>query len=876
MRKNFVFFTGLLILALGVVLFLTFVSHHAQGKEVEIKDDEPFDIYLWLYDDPDDIMKTEQQPPDADVQGVTSKTWIYGLDTDGEKFHGDFLLYDNIGGDEKGVMLYLTVQNPSSISDVDVTFQLKDDGEVIAEGSDTLNAGFPDGEERSEWELVFTGAAAGLDSYLIEEGSYITLEMSTDGNQVNIHYGNNMNDKYYLRFKGIQFYQLEIRFWRIYQNEPPVEITSDNSNDNYKYFRPNEIKENAKVYINGSLKDSLGSYDVREIAVEFYFEGEPVEDPGNGIADLTSVAEEGVVNFEYVWDYADIEGLEDGDYTLKLILKDQMDRDNHPSDFKYGETIFKMSHYGTYLAPEEGDSFEKKVSAGEYVEFNIRVYNTGLEEDTFSLEYDLPTGGWVVTLKQGESEVSEVSVDAENTENEPTYVTVTLNISVPADAPEGRKAINFKSTSQGSGVISHQVSVVVDVSPKTGVEVYFLDGAKKVYQWNETAEKGKEKDISFYISNGGTATDTFLLQWDDKPADWNFWFVDPETEEIIESKKVTIEPQREREIWFRVRPAESLQSVNEADITLTARSENNSETSASIELHITRTLGVLVETEQNKEMTPGIINTLIVWVENTGDESHTFELSTVLPTEMTGWTVSIEDETLTIEAGGKESTELSITPPSSAEAKDEGYTFKIKAVAQDDTNIYFEVETTVFIKVQYEFSVEPQSAEKKIDAGEKAEYVITVQNTGNKKITVNLRIDTEASEIKDGWKATLDYYFKELEPQEIASFILSVEAPDDAKDGEETTVVVSVSIQEDPQMAPKTVTTKTTAEKGMVASFFDSLKENFLFVIFIIVGIGIVIVYGVMTRMGEEEFEEEEEDYYYEDVEDAEDAEEYI
>jgi len=856
-----------------------FLSQDAEAKEVEIEDDEPYDIFLWLYDNPDEIMKTEQEAPDGDQTAVSQKTWFYGTTGGGDDLPGGFELFSSLGGDIKGVRLFLTIENPNFVGSVHVDFFLRDDSEAIAEGGADIGAR----GSRNSWDLQFTGPATGQESYLFEEGSSITLYMEVaSGDQVNIVYDDG-NDNYYLMFRGRQFYDTdeeeyiyEMNFYRIYEGGEPEEIRAESSDNNENSFHPNEVAENALVYINGSIKNSLGNYDVREIEVEIKDpDGVGMPDPGTGIATLTPVddGDRYWVEYSYAWDYSGVAGLDDGEYTANLTFKDNMDRDSHPSDYKYGESIFRMSNYGTYLSLTEGEVDEKRVSAGEYVEFEIRVYNTGLEEDTFVFEYtEYP--GWEVSLKQGETEVDEVTVEAEDTDREPIYTTVTLNISVPEDAPDEGKSFEVKSSSTGSGDtkrILHKLPVRVDVSPKTGVEVYFLDGEKHVYEWVGTAEKGEEKDFPFSISNGGTAEDSFLLQWDDKPADWDFWFVDPDTEEVIEDKTVTIQASTDMEIWFRVRPAEDINSVDEADVTLTARSESDNEVEASVDILVYRTLGVVVETEQNKEVEPNKVSTMTVWVENTGDETQTFDLSYILPTDMTGWILSFEEDSLSVDDGDKEQTTLSIKPPAGVEARDEGYTFTIRAEGQEDDNIYFELHARVYIKAGYSFSVEPTTAKKDIDAGEKAEYAITVQNTGNVKITVNLRIDTEASDIKDGWKATLDFYYKELEPSETASFILTVEAPDDAKNEEKTKVVVSVTIQQDPDVEAQTVTTETKAEQGLLTAIFESDFTRFA-IIALAVAVGIVVILGVMSRR--EEYEDEEEEY--EEGEEYEDAEEYV
>ncbi len=872
MTRKLRFVIPILCLTLALAMVAILISDGAEGKDIDIETDDPYDIFLWIHDDPDDIMTTQQGTPDADNQGVTQMDWIYGLDSGGEPLHGDFDLFDNIGGGSKGVVLKLTIENPQIFGgDIHVEFRLKDDGETIAEGSGDIEAN----GGKTVWDLEFTGPAAGMDSYIIRDESIITLEMDADSN-VNVVYDNG-NDEYYLRFNGNQFNSLDVQFDRIYIGEPGEEIRADNSNNNLKFFKPNEIADNAFVYINGSVVNSLGNYDVSEIEVQIYFDESPVS--SSGTADLTQVVDGDIyhVAFTYAWDYADIADLNDGEYTARLILKDNF----ADHEYKYGESIFKMSNYGSYVNFAAGEAMEKRVSAGDYVEFEMRIYNTGLEEDTFELEHD-DIDDWTVILKQGDNEVSELTVEAAPTNQEPVHTTIVLNITVPEDAGEGRILINVKASSTESGIsnrISYQSAAIVVVSPKTGVESYFMDGAKKIYEWEATAEKGEDTDVEFFVSNGGTAEDTFLLQWNDKPADWNFWFVDADTDEIIEDKKVTIDSSTDLKILFRVRPAEDINSVNEADLILSARSENNTEVEATIDLTIYRSLGVVLLTDQDNDVTPASVNYLLVWVQNTGTEDKTFSLDVSVPADMSGWTIAFEDDQITVPKEDTVSSNLKITPNSGVEARPEGYTFTLLTEAEDDSDIYFELDVRVYIKAGYAFVVEPASDSKKVDSGDKVEYVFTVQNTGNAAITVNLRIDTEASKMKDSWEASLNSYVEELEPEQSASFRLTVEAPNKANNEQETTVVVSVTIQEDPTLEEQTFTATTEAE----STLFNDIRysESFWLVAGgIPITIIILFVFFKLVRRQEELMERKlmermypDEDQEYDD--EYEDADEY-
>ena len=875
MTKNIIFTIAVLCFALALGLLFFQATRDAGADEVEIESDQPYDIILWL-DGSDETMNTTHDDPDPDEQ-VQQKTWHYGHDVAGEALHGDFDLHENIPSSSiEGVVLMLEVQNPSMSNNAQVTFELKVNGDIIAEASADLDSGVPNGEAQSYWELEFTGAAAGKDVFTIEEGSFITLEMNAD-NPVQIHYGNNPDDDYFLLFNGIQYYDLDVQFFRIYEGESGVEIKHGLSNNNENTFRPNEVEDNAKVYINGSIKNSLGNYDLSEIMVEIY-NPEDTKLSGDGTATLLLVndGERYWVEFSFVWDYADINGLDDGQHRAKLTIKDN-NADRETNDYKYGSEVFRLSNFGTYLELADGEESEKRASAGESLDFNFRIYNTGLEEDTFSLEWDEPND-WNVTLRLGESDVDETSLDAVATGQEPGYTTLTLNITIPETAPEERKVLTIKSESQGSGEvnrISHQLNVWVRVSAKTGVEVFFLDGEKHVYEWEDTAEKGDDKDFPFYVSNGGTGDDTFELRWEGKPADWDFWFINPDTGDEIEERTVDIPASSTMEIWFRVNPANDIKSEDMADVSLFAQPQSNPDIEESVDILIYRTLGVVVTSETNKELTPGSASTMVVWVENTGDESHIFDMSFDLPPDMTGWILSFDDETLTVEEGGEEQTTLSIQPPSDVDARVEGYSFTIRAQSQDDDDIYFELYPVVYIKAGYAFTVEAPSTSKKVDAGDRAEYAITVQNTGNVKISVLMQIDYDESDINDDWKVRFDPdpAFKVLDPDESATFILIVDSPDSAKSGEKTKVVVSVSIQEDPSIQAKIVSTETEAEKGTMAQIMDSIVEVWYFVAF--AGFAVIGVIMVALRRGEDEYEDDDYDDDYADAE-YDDEDEYV
>ncbi len=547
----------------------TIVTTTCQEEYVEIKDDTPYDIQLWLHDDPDDVMNTLQEEPDADAQVLASMEWTYGLDDSGLLLPGDLEIFDGIGGEEKGVELQLTIENPNFFGgDIHVEFYLKDDKETIAEGSADIEAN----GEKTHWELEFTGPAAGLDSYLLEEGSALVLEMSAD-DHVDIIYDNG-NDQYFLRFAGIQFYHLAVSLSREYQGEGSEGISPGHPDASRQAFHPNELEENARIYISGVVRNSLGNHDLKEIELEFYNAAEELlPDPGDGKAALIAVddGEHYWMKFTYAWDYAEVPGLVDGEYDVKIILKDQLERGGY---YKYGEPGFEMSAYGSFISLAKGESPEKQATPGGQVEFYHLVFNTGLEYDTFSLEAEGPDD-WELRFKDGEKEISEVDVPAEASENEPPDTSVTLEVSIPADTKEGPYIVTAWARSSGDEGQYHDIQLLVNVSSQDNVRLYFKGDSGERNLFHEVMQSPRTANVSFYVLNNASDEDRFLLDWRNWTTGWDFQFIDSKTELPLFDGKIQLKGHEEREIWLRVETDHVVTAAENISQTIRARSEND-------------------------------------------------------------------------------------------------------------------------------------------------------------------------------------------------------------------------------------------------------------------------------------------------------------
>ena len=872
-------------LFITAILVLTFAMPLVtNAPSVEAADEELVPISFFLNHEDDDTdthyMNTVSGTP-ADQSQTTPDTfeWTFGWWDDNiqevvdTNLHTDLYIEGNYGSDDR-VLVNVYIENPSSFNDIDVTMELWDDGNNIADITKTLASGFPNGDSSEIWDLDFNENADGDNFHTFDAGHTFEIHVSTEpATSLNIEYRSGTENPANINFEGCQISDPSFYLIDAYRNN----MQGEEFTPVYPDFTDLDV-----INIGGTFVDTFGVRDIAQVwmGIQAPWDDEPTyvlveTNPeafsGEGLDPIPSV------RYDENWTYGDavpaIDELEDaGTYYVSINITDQ----NGNEFFYVEEMFFDMSKYGTYIVftPEQTKDQSKSAGPGESMEFDVEVFNAGVADgDTITLAIsDLPND-WEAfvapdqfVLNSGESGIA------------------VLNVTLPEDADEGDfTKIELRATSTLSeGDDEYEVAIdTVDatarVTAKADVAVYFNSGDSKdddseyidEQSKNGNAEKGIDREFNFRVKNDSPQEDNITLYLSGTPNDWDAWIIDPDTGEEIEY--VVIDDNSEETLWVRVNPATGQGASDVAYFEITGESSIEPDVEDTAFLNVTRTLGVVVRTDFASEskvdiLKPGIPNTLNFVVENSGEDTRTFEIliddSQVNPE---GWNVELDsaDTTIEIPKGDTHLISVEVTPNTNAVTKDGGYEIIITARDVDDAGVKFEHNVFMNVETIYKLEMEILQREKEIESsGDSVEYIVRVVNTGNSEVIINIQVDSKSE--KD-WNAQLDKTADSFQPGAEKQFILTVTSPDPVDNKEKCTVQISASVLNHDE-TKKTVSTKTEVNKGSMDALIDTLQEySWLFLLLSVVVIIAVVLYYHSQRY-DDEYEDDEE--YYEEEDD--------
>ena len=815
-------------------------------------------LYLKHDSNTDYFMNSMQEDPAGDTQ-VNGVTWNYGWWT-GNVEDTEFLTDLYIEGTfNNGAEIYIevTITNPSWSGSVDVTMQFLDNGEVVAETTETLNGAIGGGEENSVWRLPFGPNADGSDHHTFAQGHTMAVRMTADGGNVDVDY---RNGDAHVEFNTDQIHDEDFFVWDV------------KGNDMYgQEFVPNYPDDSGLgiAHIWGFFTDTITFRDVDNI--ELIIEGPDgtiTPDPINP----ESQDDPRAVVFHYNWSYSEVMTSEEdaGTYYVTIVVNDQSG-----NNITFEEELrFIMSKYGVYLVLADDESGEKNDGPGKDVTYQMIVYNAGLVSDTIEITHNILPGDWealiepeAVTLNMGDSE------------------TILLTVSIPGDEDVG-ESVEVKVTGTSTKSTEDEeydeadddLRTTTRVKPTAKVAIFFReqdsddDGSEFVDLHSKTgnAEKGVEREFNFRVKNDSPGEDTITLILDKIPSDWSAKIIYPGADEKVDN--VTLDGNDEVLLHVKITPASGQTAVNEAYLEITGVSGNNESVEDTAYLNITRTLGVVISTDTIWEekllaLKAGIPNTIDFNLENTGNEDRVFDLDVDLgslsPDE---WSIELNSDSnqIALSEGESDIFSLDIRPTDNAVNREGGYNFVIIAEDSEDDNVRYEFTVTMNVETNYQLAIEITVREQKLDeAGDSVNYIIRVKSSGNSDVVITLELQKD----KTDWDAQLNIYTATFEaggPEK--EFILTVTAPDPVDNKEECTVSITAQVLLQPETA-KSVSTKTTVEKSDSLALIDTLEE-YQWMIYLVFA---VVILAVVLYFRSQQFEDEDDEYDYEDYEEEED-----
>lgn len=310
-------------------------------------------------------------------------------------------------------------------------------------------------------------------------------------------------------------------------DSPEVIVISPNGGENWSW--ENEIKWNA------SDKDG------DELKIEIYIVN------STDTIKITTTSNTG----SYIWNTTMVK---DGkDYKIKVVAIEKTELALSSSDVSNGTfEIYNEGKYGIKL--EVLGEKEKKGKAGDILEFEIMITNTGEMKDTFKIETS-KLDNWIINLTSENLKENKITLINHLWEKIKVFVTI----------PEGERAgekfeIQITATSEKSKKKS-SVKLTIEIERVYGVKIETDNAEKDVVL-------GKSVIFNLTITNTGNDKDTITISYSSLNKDWSAEF---------DKNKIEISPGKSKVVILTItapKKVDNLSVEGKLEIEITATSSN--------------------------------------------------------------------------------------------------------------------------------------------------------------------------------------------------------------------------------------------------------------------------------------------------------------
>ena len=413
---------------------------------------------------------------------------------------------------------------------------------------------------------------------------------------------------------------------------------------------------------------------------------------------------------------------------------------------------------------------ENSAENGQSVTFTVMVKNIGVLADNYTLE-NIDNQGWPLVL---DDYSFENVPPGENCETK-------LTVWIPENAIGcTRDNIMIIATSQGDPSVSDNENCIVHVLVVRGVHV-------SISPQQENGENGQTVTFTVAVTNTGNVLDTYALENEDNQ-DWTL---------KLENEVLEVPASENRETTLSVAIPSDAENCTHDNITVTATSQtdNTVENHANCIAHAVvalpvRSVQVSIEPE-NQKAPPENTLTFTVRVTNTGEVTDNYDL---IDNDDAGWGTELAKNLLeNVGPGENRETTVSVTVPENA-VENTWAVIRVTATSRADPSVT-DNDTCRAIAgageappergVQVSISENSKSAEP----GEELCFSVTVINTGADTDTFTI-----TAEDNENWAPTVSPAAPfSLGAGENRLVELSITIPDDAADGDSTTITVTAS-----------------------------------------------------------------------------------
>jgi len=620
-------------------------------------------------------------------------------------------------------------------------------------------------------------------------------------------------------------------------------------------FKPNLPSDISKMFVSGTALNAFGTYDITDFSVEVFdsdedilFSGETtseaVDTDGDGSPDTNRFED------DIVWNYNDpAEPSKNhkgkGIYTVRVSAVNQQG-----NEFSLDKSI-QMDAYGVYLYTAEPD---QSVAVGGYVEYQVFVINAGDEVDKFTIEPSETSDNWVVSPSTWTS-------DTLGSGDEQAVI-FTISASDSTEIVGNSAVVIFTGESENA-VVEETFGLITTttVGAEYEVSLYFEDevSGQAISSLSTKGVAGEWNQYILSVANNGQATDAVQLFAQDVPPDWEVKF----EYEDLNAGSITIEniPRvgdgyniANVTVW--VKPAQG-GDVETSNIKLTGMSLGDNAKMDNSTLSLTRTFGlVLSVTPQgssgifvNKQA--GEEFKIDMLLESAVDGDRTIRLYIPNDELPEGWTYDFKEDGATVtetSLGGGENKELDllITVGSQAVYSEEGYSFNAMAQDLSDSTILARQGITVILRLDSGFDLSSLKYRETLEPGESSTFQLNIDNkaNGDDKFTLS------ATSVPAGWRVVFpNGNTFDVEASRSFTVPIQITVGDEARDGEEATITVSVASQ---------LANKEQQQNFVIdveQGFTDRLSSALVDLWYIFVFLGLIIVIGVVTYYRQEDYD---------------------
>ena len=764
--------------------------------------------------------------------------------------------YNSAAGDAFKILLYAEVDEyTGGPRDIEIKLLDSDTPDGTSESDmiaytdscsiKTREVGFgdpePNGEDENESDIPISGDGEDCDglsfgsSYTYFSCNYLVMEIVNEGDfDVYISIDSEETPSHLLTIAA-----------------PVKDITIDtfsldlNSNSDLErvattYFEPNLPDDKAKMFFSGTVTDSFGGYDVRDVLIKVTDSSDSEVFSETVEVSLSEEDVDGAVVYgEITWDY--LGDVNAGIYTVHAEVRTHASDPENEDDYYYSvSSPITMEEYGAYV---HSDVTEQGITEDGYVDYSVSVVNSGDNSDSFEITADGAPSGWSVnplsdntgSLSAGQEYTTSfrVTLEDSNTNNE---IAVIL----------------FTAHSNGDDDVSFSLTTTTTIGEGYDVEVMFENGETSGHdalanEWNA---------FSLQVMNEGLSRDTIRLT---STSSNNLWGLEFEyagdRSTILDIVDIDAKSNVTVTVWIQPSPAGN-QDTNQ--FTIEGVSDNMSDARYSVSFYVERYFQIDLDATSGSEyldMSAGGTRDVSFTITSNVEGTNTFELSTEnLPS---GWSTDFDGlangDSITLNEGQTEVFKLSVTLSQQAVYTDNGYEIRVKVIHQDDSSIFSQQILTFNIQKITTFQVAAPVTKATVAPDESFTFTLEIDNQGN----VDSTFVVSALSVPSGWRVTFpDGSSIPISAGSTSSVQVEIASSADSKNGDSEIITIVVSRTDADGTSEQSKDFTIDVEDAFGGRLMSTIEDTWYVFVFLI----LVIVVGVSSLRSADSDEDWDED----------------